>query len=267
MFPKLFTIGGFFIPTYGVLVVGGLLAGLWLATRLARREALNEEQVANLAIYCALVGLAGAKLLMFVFDAGYYLDNPGQLFSVSTLLSAGVYHGGFLAALAFAWFYMRAQKMPWRKVMDVLAPGAALGHAIGRLGCFAAGCCWGSRCDKPWAVTFSNPDAHEITGVPLGVALHPAQLYEAAATFVVAAWLWRRALRPHSPGAILGQYLVLYSIARFALEFFRQHDQAPAFGGPFTWTQWIALGLAAAGAALWRTSPASVPPASPPGRS
>src|SRR5688572_31370960 len=61
---------------------------------------------------------------------------------------------------------------------DVFAPGLALGHAIGRLGCFAAGCCWGSECDLPWAVTFRNPDANELTGVPLGIPLHPSQLYE-----------------------------------------------------------------------------------------
>jgi len=248
MFPKILDLGGFFLPTYGLLVAAGFLAGMGLTLRLARRAGLNVEAIGNLAIYCALAGLAGAKLLMFVMDFPYYSENPGRIFSLDTLLSAGVYYGGFLGALLFAWFYIRRQKLPWWKTADVFAPGIALGHAIGRLGCFAAGCCWGSQCERPWAVTFTNPAAHELTGVPLGIPLHPAQLYEAAATALVALFLYRRSLRPHGEGVILAWYLALYSGARFLIEFFRHHDQPfPIESIPITWTQWIALALCATG--------------------
>jgi phosphatidylglycerol---prolipoprotein diacylglyceryl transferase len=250
MFPKLISIGPFFLPTYGVLVTLGFLAGIGLTTRLARRAALDIERIVNLAIYCILAGLAGAKLLMFIMDFDYFSRNPGQIFSFDTLLSAGVYHGGFLAALAFAWFYMRRQGLPLRRTCDVFAPGLAVGHAIGRLGGFAAGCCWGSSCDRSWAVTFTNPDAHDLTGVPLGLPLHPAQLYEAFATALIAVWLYRASFRPHREGAVFAQYLVLYSAVRFVLEFFRFHDQ-PFPLGSFTWTQWIALGLLVAGLLWW----------------
>lgn len=249
MFPKLFTIDGFFLPTYGALVAGGFLAGVWLTTKLARRAGLDAETVTNLAIYCALAGLAGAKLMMFALNFGYYMANPGELFSFGTLLSAGVFHGGFLAALSFAWLYVRRQKLPWLRTLDVLAPGAALGHAIGRLGCFAAGCCWGSRCDRPWAVTFTNPDAHSITGVPLNIPLHPTQIYEAALTFAVAYSLYRGFSTKRTPGWTFGLYLALYGPVRIVTEFFREHDQAMPFGGPLTWTQWIAAGLTLVG--LW----------------
>ena len=251
MFPKLFSVDGFFLPTYGLMVAAGFLAGMGLTLRLARRNGLDLEKTANLAIYCALAGLAGAKLLMFLMDFPYYAENPGRIFSLDTLLSAGVYYGGFLAALLFAWFYIRRQGLPWWKTADVFAPGVALGHAIGRLGCFAAGCCWGSECDRPWAVTFTNPEAHELTGVPLGVPLHPAQLYEAAATALVAAWLYARSRRAHGEGEILAWYLTLYSAARFSIEFFRHHEQPfPVPSVPLTWTQWIALALGAGGAWL-----------------
>ncbi len=251
MFPKLISIGDFFLPTYGVLVAAGFLAGIWLTTKLARRAGLDAERVMNLAIYCALAGLAGAKALMFVMDFGYYAANPARIFSADTLLSAGVYYGGFLGAFGFAYFYMKRQGLPWLKTADAFAPGVALGHAIGRLGCFAAGCCWGSLCERPWAVTFHNPAAHALTGVPLGIPLHPAQLYESFTVALLAWWLYRRSLQPHTPGRILGFYLALYSVARFIIEFFRTHEQPfPIPIVPITWTQWIALGLAAGGAAL-----------------
>lgn len=247
MFPKLISFGDFFLPTYGLLVALGFLAGVWVTTRLARRAGLDPEAITNLAVYCALAGLAGAKLMMFFLNFDYYSSNPGSLFSFDTLLSAGVFHGGFLAAMGFAWFYVRSQRLPWLQTLDVLAPGAALGHAIGRLGCFAAGCCWGDRCERPWAVTFTNPDAHSITGVPLGIALHPTQLYEAALTFVIAYVLYRGFSPKRNPGWTFGLYLALYGPARIVTEFFREHDQAPPFGGPLTWTQLIALALTALG--------------------
>jgi phosphatidylglycerol:prolipoprotein diacylglycerol transferase len=251
MFPKIFTLGDFFLPTYGLLVAIGFLAGMGLVLRLSRRAGLDVDLTGNLAIYCALAGLAGAKLLMFVMDFPYYSENPGRIFSLETLLSAGVYYGGFLGALLFAWFYIRRHSLPWWKTADVFAPGVALGHAIGRLGCFAAGCCWGSECDRPWAVTFTHPEAQALTGVPLGVPLHPAQLYEAAATGAVALWLYLRIRRPHAEGEILAWYLALYSGARFAIEFFRHHDQPFPIGAiPITWTQWIALALCATGSGI-----------------
>ena len=244
MLPKLISLDGFFLPTYGVLVALGFLAGIYLATTLARRAGLNTESVGNLGIYCALTGLGGAKLLMFVMDFDYYSRNPGRIFSLETLLSAGVYYGGFLAAFIFAWIYMKRQGLPWLKTADALAPGVALGHAIGRLGCFAAGCCWGSRCDRGWAVTFWNPDAHELTGVPLGVALHPAQLYEAALVAALAWFLYRRSLKAHADGLILALYLLVYAALRFAVEFFplpraglplRRAPQLDAVDPPSAW--------------------------------
>ena len=255
MFPRLFSIGSFAVPTYGVLVALGFLAGLWITVTLAKRKGLPGETISNLAVYCALAGLLGAKLFMFLFDFGDYWRNPGQIFTLETLQSAGVYQGGFLLALAMAVVYMRRQRLPFGKTADVFAPGLAAGHAIGRLGCFAAGCCWGSKTGVPWAVTFNNPDT--TTGVPHGIPLHPAQLYESAANLLIFAFLWRRIGKPHADGEILGWYLALYSTARFFIEFLREHEQATHWG--LSLTQWISIGTLAMGMWLLRPGRATEP--------
>jgi phosphatidylglycerol:prolipoprotein diacylglycerol transferase len=261
MYPKLISIGDFFLPTYGVLVAIAFLAALWVASRLAKRSGLRSEMVVNLGIYCALVGMLGAKLLMIVFDLPYFVQHPGDIFSRSTLQAAGVFQGGLVLAILFAIYYTRRFQMPWLKTADVFAPGIAIGHAIGRLGCFAAGCCWGIACDRPWAVTFTNPEANRLVGTPLFRPLHPTQLYEAAAEAAVFAFLYWRFGKPHRSGEIIGLYLVVSSILRFVIEFFRFHEQALPFGLPFSLTQWISLGLIIAGAWILWVRPRQVVPA------
>jgi phosphatidylglycerol:prolipoprotein diacylglycerol transferase len=238
MYPKLISIGSFYLPTYGVLVALGFLAGLAISIRLGRRLGLNAEKVTNLAVYCALGGIVGAKLFMFLFDLGNYVRHPEQIFTIETLQAAGVFHGGFIVALIVALIYMRREKLPALATMDAFAPGIAIGQAIGRLGCFAAGCCWGRECSLPWGVRFRSDAA---APVPLDRPLHPVQLYESAADFVIFAILYRQFGRKHPSGRVIGLYLVLYSTARFIIEFYREHEQALA--GPFSLTQWIALGL------------------------
>ncbi|HXU21967.1 MAG TPA: prolipoprotein diacylglyceryl transferase family protein, partial [Verrucomicrobiae bacterium] len=173
--------------------------------------------------------------------------------SLDTLQAAGVYQTGLLLALVTAIFYMRKTGLPVLKTSDVFAPGVAAGHAVGRLGCFSAGCCWGIECHLPWAVTFTNPDAHKLVGVPLGVPLHPTQLYEAFAETLICIFLLLRTRRAHAAGEILGWYLVLYSVARFLIEFFRNHEQATHLG--LSLTQWISLGTLALG--IWLLRPKS----------
>ena len=155
-----------------------------------------------------------------------------------------------LAALVAAAWYVRRNHMPALRTCDSFAPGLALGHSIGRLGCFAAGCCWGTECNLPWAVKFHDPAAYALTGVPLEIALHPAQLYESGSEALVFGFLYWRFGKQHAPGQIIGLYLVLSSVLRFFIEFFRNHEQALPFGLPLSITQWIAVGLAAVGAVL-----------------
>jgi phosphatidylglycerol:prolipoprotein diacylglycerol transferase len=251
MYPEIFGLS--FLHTYGVLVAAALLVGLWLAGRLSREAGLNAGAVTDLGLYCALAAIGGAKLMMFVVDFSYYREHPGEILSLNTAQAGGVFYGGLIAALAVAVWQMRKTRLPGWKTADVFAPAIALGHGIGRIGCFTAGCCWGVECHRPWAVTFTSLAAHDRVGVPLNVPLHPTQLYEAFAEFAIFAFLYWRIHKPHGDGAIIGAYLMLYSTARFTVEFFRVHEQGNVLGGAFDTSQFISAGLFLLGAAcLWR---------------
>lgn len=253
MFPKLLHFGDFFLPSYGVLVALGVLAGLQVSMRLAAKKGVDGEKISNLVVLCALTGLLGAKIAMILFDwDSHYSQHLDDIFSISTLQAAGVFQGGLVLAIGFAWWYIRKHGMPFLQTADLLAPGIALAHGIGRIGCFAAGCCWGGACDRSWAVVFRNPEAAELTGVPLNVPLHPTQLYEAFAEFVIFGLLWRRAGLALRPGAQIGFYLVMYSTVRFAVEFVRSHAQGLVWG--MSLTQWMSLGFVALGAWYWHQS-------------
>ncbi|HKW97840.1 MAG TPA: prolipoprotein diacylglyceryl transferase [Bryobacteraceae bacterium] len=247
MFPEVFRIGGFFLPTYGLLVATAFLVALWIAGRLGARAGLDKESVLNLGIYCALAGIVGAKALMILLDPSIR-DNWREIFSLATLQAAGIFYGGFAVALATAFIYMWRKGLPALKTADAFAPGLALGHSIGRLGCFSAGCCWGVPTHLPWAVTFTNPRANELVGVPLGSPLHPTQLYESLGELIIFAVLYLRFFRPHRDGSIVSLYLVLYGMLRFLVEFVRFHDpQSNPLTGPFSTEQWLSLALVAAG--------------------
>jgi phosphatidylglycerol---prolipoprotein diacylglyceryl transferase len=245
MFPHLFTIGGYSQSTYGLLVAIAFVVAISLTGRFAKQAGLSQEAVMNLGMYCALAGIVGAKILMFT-----HISSVGEIFTMESLRAGGDFFGGLILALIVAAVYMRRKGLPVLQTADVFAPGLALGHGIGRLGCFAAGCCYGVRTHLPWAVTFTNPDSN---GAPLNVPIHPTQLYESfseAAIFAILLW---RIRKPHAPGEIISLYLILYGTVRFLVEFVRFHEQGNLWGTPLDMSQWIALVLIALGAAwLWK---------------
>jgi phosphatidylglycerol---prolipoprotein diacylglyceryl transferase len=251
MYPQILHLS--FLHTYGVLVAIAFLAGLWVATSLARRTKLPAEAVFNLGFYSALAAMLGAKVMMILVDLPYYAQHLGEIFSLSTLQAGGVFYGGLIAALVVAGLYLRKTKLPVFPTADVFAPGIALGHAIGRLGCFSAGCCWGVECHLPWAVTFTNP-ASQVPPELLGVPLHPTQLYESFAEFLIFGILYWRIRKPHPAGAIISLYLILYSTARFIIEFFRYHEQGNLWGGPLDTSQWLSILLFVAGTSYFAAS-------------
>lgn len=219
MYPELFRIGSFPINTYGVLLAASFLVALFVAGRLGTRDGLARERVYDLGLWMLLAAILGSKILLFVVDATYR-ENPLQFFSLDFLRSGGVFYGGFLAAVAVGYLLARRYNLNWWKTADAFAPGIALGQAIGRQGCFAAGCCWGLPTDAAWGVEFTER-AHELTGVPIGVHLHPTQLYESFATlglFFLLIYLHRRKI---FNGQVILTYAALYAVVRFTIEFFR----------------------------------------------
>jgi phosphatidylglycerol:prolipoprotein diacylglycerol transferase len=259
MFPQLFHIGKFFLPTYGFLVSMGVLLGLWISVRNSERLGYDGEKAWNLGILVVLCGIVGAKLLYVAIEWRTYADHPADIFSLSTLQAGGVFSGGLLGAFLAAAWYIWKNHMPPLGTWDAFAPGLALGHAIGRIGCFAAGCCYGKPTNHWWGVTFTNPLAALITGTPLNRPLEPTQLFESAvefANFIFLMWLLKR--RKFN-GQIFGAFMFIYGIARFFIEFLRGDDldRGPLFHGAITVTQLVAIGLVLAGGLIWWLRPGS----------
>jgi phosphatidylglycerol:prolipoprotein diacylglycerol transferase len=228
MYPELFRIHNFPVNTYGVLLALAFLLALVVAARLAARDGLPRERIYDLGLWLLLAAIVGSKALMFVVEPEYRA-NPLHFLSLDFLRSGGVFYGGFIAAVATAIVLVRRFKLPWWKTADAFAPAIALGQAIGRQGCFAAGCCWGKPTAKPWGVQFTEA-GHEITGVPVDAHLHPTQLYEsfgALAIFFFLLWLHRR---KKFSGQVVLCYGVLYATLRFTVEFFRDDPRGDLFG-------------------------------------
>jgi phosphatidylglycerol---prolipoprotein diacylglyceryl transferase len=240
--PFLITIGSIRLPTYGTMLAIAVVAGIYIAIRLGRSVGINSSVILDYSSWVILVAITGAKVLMIVTMWSYYKDHLGQIFSYATLKLAGVFYGGFLAALFFTFWYVWVHKLSFWKFTDVVSPSVALGTAITRIGCFSAGCDYGTPTRLPWGVVFSNPFAHEATGVPLGVRLHPTQLYESATCLIIfAVLLWWFPRRKHDGDIFLG-YLGLYAVGRFLLEFLRgDEDRGFVFHHLLSTSQFIGL--------------------------
>jgi len=229
MYPELFRIGDFPINTYGVLLAIGLMLALFVAARLAARDGLPKERIYDLGLWTIIGGLIGSKILMF------FVEDNVQIFSLDFLRSGGVYFGGFLGGFITLALLIRWYKLPFWKVGDAFAPGVALGQFFGRQGCFSAGCCWGTECDLPWAVQFTEA-GHKNTGVPIyhsdgsPLYLHPTQLYESFAMLAVFAFLFWLHRKKKFDGQILIAYGVIYSLIRFSIEFIRNDPRGDILG-------------------------------------
>lgn len=249
MHPKLLTTPYFNVYTYGLLLAAAYLAALWLLLRSARGAGIRQENISRLGLWVIVGAIVGAKAFMMLRSLPFYMEHPSSLWSMATLQSGGDFYGGFLGALAATFlFFRRYREMPRWKVADLCAPSIALGQAIGRLGCFMAGCCYGRPCEMPWSVTFKDPAAAELVGTPLGVSLHPVQIYESLLTLLLFLFLLRLSKRKRFEGQVILTYAVAYAALRFFVEFFRG-DAARGFvlNGFLSTSQFLALLISAVG--------------------
>src|SRR5207247_7139705 len=183
MYPRLLELGPITVYTYGVLLAAAYLLGLKFAMVRANKRGLDSVRVLDLGIYIIISALIGAKLLLLVTDFQSFRANPRGLLSLAR--SGGVFYCGLILAVIVALWYIRRAGLPLWTTCDVFAPGIALGHVVGRFGCFFAGCCYGLPTTKPWGIVFTDLFAAASVGTPLGVRLHPTQLYEAGAELVI----------------------------------------------------------------------------------
>src|SRR5438067_2215066 len=224
MYPRLFELGPITVYTYGILLAAAYLLGLRLAMARARARGLDASRVLDLGIYIIISALVGAKLLLLVTDFETFRRDPRELLTLAR--SGGVFYGGLILAVTVALWYIRRVGLPLWTTCDVFAPGIALGHVIGRFGCLFAGCCYGKETHVPWAITFRDSFANANVGTPLGVHLHPTQLYEAGAEFVILIVLLfsERKGKPFA-GRTFWLYILLYAITRFVIEFYRGDER------------------------------------------
>ena len=240
MYPELFSLGPITIYSYGVLLAASYLLGLWLAMRRAKRWGLDASRVLDLGIYIIIAALIGAKLLLFLVDFDQFTGSPADLLSLGR--SGGVFYGGLILAVVVAFWYIVRHHLPFWTTCDVFAPGIALGHVTGRLGCLAAGCCYGKPADVPWAIMFTSPLAAANVGTPLGIPLHPTQIYEAGAELLILGFLLatERRGRPFT-GRTFWAYMLLYAISRFIVEIYRGDPRGQILG--ISTSQFISLVL------------------------
>lgn len=249
MLPYL-TIFGRAIPTYGLLGMLGIGLGLLAALLRCRRFGLSGDDCAYIYVFGAVGALAGAKLLYLLpllprlaADLHLLWQEPAEFFA--RYLSGGmVFYGGFFGAVAGAWGAARYFRLRFSDFFPVLVPTIPLMHAVGRVGCFCAGCCYGLPADPPLGIAFSGAAA-----APNGVPLLPVQLWEAGAELAIFILLIWYTGRVTVPIRILRLYLLAYAPVRFVLEFFRG-DAVRGIYGPLSTSQWISLGVLAA-AVLW----------------
>lgn len=236
MYPVLFRIGEFEITSFGVLVAVAAVAGLWLFDRERRRSGLPDNTL-DAGMAGVFGGLAGAKIVWAIEHVGR--EGP----FLELLLSRGglSWFGGFAGGLLAGLLVLRRRRLPILPVLAAATPALALAHAIGRVGCFLVGDDYGIPSALPWAVAF--PEGLPPTSVPV----HPTQLYETAALLPIA-WLLHRWRREHrSDRCVLGVYLALTGLARFAIEFLRMRE---SLFGPFAVAHVLSFAAFAVGMAL-----------------
>jgi phosphatidylglycerol---prolipoprotein diacylglyceryl transferase len=241
VYPRLLELGPITVYTYGVLLAAAYLFGLQLARTRAKQRGLDANRVLDLGIYIIISALVGAKLLLLITDFKSFTADPRELLTLAR--SGGVFYGGLIVAVVVALWYIRRVGLPLWTTCDVFAPGIALGHVVGRFGCLFAGCCFGKPTTKPWGITFSDPFAAANVGTPLGVPLHPTQVYEAGAELLIliVLLLTERKGRPF-PGRTFWLYMLLYAVSRFIIEFYRGDDRGMV--GMFSTSQFISIVLA-----------------------
>lgn len=227
MYPVLFQFGTFELRSYGIIVALSFFLGLWLSAKEAKRKGLDPGLIQDFAFYALIGGIIGARIYFVVFsNPAYFLQKPWEI--------VAVWHGGIgiigalLGGLLTALWYCRRKKLSFWRFADTLAPGVALGQAAGVFVCLLNGDSYGKPADLPWAITFTDPCAM----APLNIPLHPIEVYEIVAYFLVFLLVWLTRKRYQSEGLSFFTGAAGYGVARFSVEFFRGHPAIFAWGIP-----------------------------------
>lgn len=230
MHPYLFTVAGIKIATYGVFVALAYAAGVYYLLRRVKEMRIPVETFWNLVTAIFIGAIAGGKILyVLVFWTGYGATFFERLANVAVDFRRGfIFYGGLVGGLSAGYWYTRRRGISFWKTADFAAPALALGHSIGRIGCFMAGCCFGRPASVPWAVTFKDPQCL-VSGEYLYFPLHPAQLYESMGSLVLFAFLHYllkiSLAKRWKSGIVMLCYGAGYAAVRFLVEFYRGDER------------------------------------------
>jgi len=236
-----------FIHSYGVMLAVGFYAGWWLASRRAKAEGVDPDAIGNVVLVSILAGVVGARLLWFALHR-----EPGDsIWALVQVWKGGlVFYGGLIAALVADYIYLKTRKLdPWL-VADVVAPAIALGQAFGRIGCFLNGCCFGGVCTPAFPMSVRFPAFLNEQRIPVGSSafldhvhrfglpdsagasfpVHPTQLYEAVALFLIAALVVAATPYKRRHGELFGLVCILNALARLGVELVRRDTTAVFLG-------------------------------------
>ncbi len=246
MHPVLFEIGPLTIYSYGVMLALAFVVGIALAMGSAKREGVPTNTILDLSLISLITGIIGARILFVLLNLDYYSRHP--LETIMFWQGGLVYYGGIILGVSCAILFLKIRKASIWKVVDICTPSLALGQAIGRIGCFLNGCCFG----KPisWGVKFPPGSMASYEQFSSGLIrsaseyslpVHPAQLYSSLNALIIFLILIVVRRRKGFNGEIFWLYLLLYTITRFGIEFLRGDDRGPAFFGSYSISQLLGI--------------------------
>lgn len=201
----------------------------------AKRYGMDADKIMDLCFYIVVAAIVGSRLLYVMTYPEYFAKNPIEIFKIWN--GGLVFYGGFIGAVITVIVYLKACHLPLGKTVDIGAVSLPLGHFLGRIGCFFAGCCYGKACELSWAITFHNPDSL----APLYVPLHPTQLYESASNLIIFSIICL--FRPYKKfdGQLFLAYIIFYGINRSIIEVFRGDFRGPTILSVFSISQLIGI--------------------------
>ncbi len=227
MHPILFVLGPITIYSFGFALAVAFLVCAFLMSRDARRLNISSDVIYDFVFWSALAGILGARLFYILLNWDFFSQNPGEFFQIQH--GGLAWQGGLIVGIPSAIFYLKNKKLPVLPMLDLASPYAALGQAIGRIGCFLNGCCYGQP--AAWGPYCPVHQDH----------LHPTQLYESFGLLIVFFVLKNLSRKKYSPGSLVVTYLMSAAAIRFVVQFFR-YDYDPVLLGLGLF-QWICVGV------------------------